>query len=81
MQAQKAGTSKLVKNKVGYAGDGINPYVNKYAKSQVEGNATTSSNPSEVIISADDQISPILEEGKLQQSEVNIEEGEVNKEP
>ena len=45
MQAQKAGTSKLVKNKVGYAGDGINPYVNKYAKSQVEGNAMNFSNP------------------------------------
>ena len=34
-----------------------------------------------VLSSVDEQISPILEEGELQQSEVNTEEGEVNREP
>ena len=38
------------------------------------------SNPFEVLSYADDQISPILEEGEIQLSKVNIEEGEVNTE-
>ena len=37
-----------------------------------------SSNPFKVLSFADEQISPILEEGEIQLSKVNIEEGEVN---
>ena len=53
----------------------------KSTKTQSEGNAIVSSNPFVVLSTADEHNSLILEEGEVQQSEVQDEELEANRGP
>ena len=70
-----------MKGKGGNSGKGVIHVEKKSFKSQVVGNASTSSNPFVVLSPSDDQNSPILEEGEVQQFEVHKEDGEVNRGP
>ena len=80
-RVQKAGTAKQVKGKGGNARNGVIPIDKKSLKYHIEGNAIASSNPFVVLSPSDDQNSPILEEGEVQQFEVHKEDGEVNRGP
>ena len=77
-QVQKSGSSKQVNKKQGNVGSGTNREEQKSSLLPNDGKDLGFLNPFEVLSSADDQISPILEEGEIQRSKVNIEEGEVN---
>ena len=78
-QVQKAGSAKQGKSKGGNAGNGSLPIEKKSINPHPEGIVTSSSNPFLVLSPSVDQISPILEEGELQQFEVHKENGEVNR--
>ena len=68
-----------MKGKGGNAGNGSLPIEKKYLNPQPEGIVTSSSIPFLALSPSMDQISPILEEGELQQFEVHKENGEVNR--
>ena len=70
-----------MKGKGGNATNRVLPIVTKSPKFQVEGNAIVSSNPFVVLSFADEQNSPILKQGEVQQSEFLNEEVEANREP
>ena len=74
-QVQKLGSSKQVNKKEGNVGSGTNFEVKKSSLLLKDGKDSGSSNPFKVVSSVDDQISLILEEGEIQLSMVNIEEG------
>ena len=63
-----------MKGKGGHAGNRPPPMVIKSPKTQAEGNAIVSINPFVVLSTADEQNSLILEEGEVQQYEVQEEE-------
>ena len=65
-----------MKGKGGNSGNGVIPVEKKYSNPQAIGNASASSNPFVILSPSEDP--PILEEGEVQQSDVHIEEGEVN---
>ena len=63
---QKSCPFKQVNKKQGNVGSGTNPEARKSSLLQNDGKDSGFSNPFEVLSSADDRISPILEEGEIQ---------------
>ena len=64
--------------KGGNTGNGAIPVEKRIFKPQVVEKVTTSSNPFVVLCPFEYQNSPVLEEGEVQQSDVHIDESEVN---
>ena len=75
-KSAEVGFSKLVKNIEGYVGNGTHPEVNSVIP-QAVGKVSKTSNSFGVLSSPEAQVSPVLEEGELQHSDVLFEEGEV----